>query len=312
MVRPYAEPVLRDNPFLNEIILDDPDGAHAGFSGFVTQVRKIARRRFDTGLILLPKSRLSWMLLFAQVRRRISVSLRLDHLLTCTRWVTRRDYKEDRHEADYCLDLGRKLGVETNDLDVDVFVSPAEQQEARNRLAAAGIGASDTLIGIHPVGRGSAPNWVPERYAGLIDLLLKRRDVRIVLTGSDGDAPVLRRLAEANRSRVHAMPTADLRQSISMISLMRLLVSASTGPMHIAAGLKIPTVSMFCPLTACSPARWGPSGNQSEIVLPGKDYCQHQCPGDPHLCTFEGGITPEAVAQAVQRTLDRAGKSLQG
>ena len=38
--------------------------------------------------------------------------------------------------------------------------------------------------------------------------------------------------------------------------------------MHICAALKVPTLTFFCPLTACSPKLWGPLGNRSDIVLP--------------------------------------------
>jgi heptosyltransferase-2 len=89
-----------------------------------------------------------------------------------------------------------------------------------------------------------------------------------------------------------------------MLSHGSVLVSASTGPMHLAAGLKTPTVSMFCPLTACSPELWGPRGNLADVVLPPEGYCQGRCPGDPHVCEFEGGIEPATVATKVLRMLE--------
>jgi heptosyltransferase-2 len=69
--------------------------------------------------------------------------------------------------------------------------------------------------------------------------------------------------------------------------------------MHIAAALKIKTLSIFCPLTACSPDLWGPLGNNSRIILPEKNYCEVVCPGDPKKCTFSGtgGINSKRVTE---------------
>jgi len=73
--------------------------------------------------------------------------------------------------------------------------------------------------------------------------------------------------------------------------------------MHLAAALGVPTVSLFCPLTACSPRLWGPLGNEAVTLLPPDDYCRTRCPGDPHVCTLHGGVDPAAVVEAVGRVL---------
>jgi ADP-heptose:LPS heptosyltransferase len=117
------------------------------------------------------------------------------------------------------------------------------------------------------------------------------------------DKEALRALEAVNPGRVFSFQGSSLRETIGILSHLHVLVSASTGPMHLAAGLKVPTVSIFCPLPACSPTLWGPRGNTSEIILPPRGFCQRKCPGDPHVCEFEGGIFPADVARAVDRIL---------
>jgi ADP-heptose:LPS heptosyltransferase len=90
---------------------------------------------------------------------------------------------------------------------------------------------------------------------------------------------------------------------MALIPHLDLLVSASTGPMHIAAGLDVPTVSLFCPLTACSPQLWGPRGNRAEVVLPPEGYCSSMCPGNPHICDLEGGIHPANIYEKILEML---------
>lgn len=88
----------------------------------------------------------------------------------------------------------------------------------------------------------------------------------------------------------------SLRELSAVLSQVNLLVSSSTGPMHIAAAVGTSTVSMFCPLTACSPKLWGPIGNVSKVILPPEGFCQMICSGDPHVCTF--GIRSEDLPGA--------------
>jgi heptosyltransferase-2 len=81
--------------------------------------------------------------------------------------------------------------------------------------------------------------------------------------------------------------------------------------MHICAALKIPTLSIFCPLPACSPKLWGPLGNKSEIILPEENYCSLICPGDPHICDFggDGGIDSEKIYDTIKSFLAKTGLS---
>jgi heptosyltransferase-2 len=84
---------------------------------------------------------------------------------------------------------------------------------------------------------------------------------------------------------------------------MDVLISASTGPMHIAAALKVKTLSVFCPLPACEPKLWGPQGNEAFFVMPDENYCGKVCSGNPQTCMFEGegGINAEKIISQHQK-----------
>jgi ADP-heptose:LPS heptosyltransferase len=306
LVRPYTRDVLLHNPHLDEILIDDPDGAHAGRAGFRSQVGMLRSKKFDTALLLLPTERMAWMLFAAGIRTRIGVGTKLYEVLTLMRTVSRHKYIPLRHEADYCLDLGRAIGVRSNDLTTELFLTEDERGAAASRLRGPGAGeAGSLLVGIHPGSGRSAPNWRIERYVELAAAILERHpSARVIVTGSETEWEFSRAFGTLKSDRISDLVgTLTLRELMAVISHYSLLVSASTGPMHIAAGLGVPTVSLFCPLTACSPRLWGPQGNRSEVLLPSEGYCQKQCPGDPHVCQFEGGIHVAQVAEAVDRML---------
>jgi len=294
MVTPYTADVLRGNPHLDEVIIDAPED-----TPLLAQAFGLRKRRFDTALLLLPTKRHAWMLFFAGIRTRVGVGQKPYQVLTFMKSVSRRKYIPLRHEADYCADLGRAIGVKNVELRSEVFVSEDERVLATKRI---GASSDKTVIGIHPGSGHSAPNWRPERYAELAGMLLEDPDTHIVITGSPGERELVAPFERFDTSRViNLVGELTLRETMAVIANVDVLVSASTGTMHIAAGLGVPTVSMFCPLPACSPELWGPLGNKHEIVLPEDGFCQGECPGDPHVCKFE--IPPADVMHRVITTL---------
>lgn len=300
LVRPYTRDLLLHNPHLNEVLVDDATGTHAGRAGFRRLVRDLRARRFDTALLLLPTKRAAYALFWAGIPRRIGVGRKPYEVLTGMQSVSRQKYIPLRHEADYCLDLGRKVGVRAGntpaELAAELFLTPAERAAARARHAARGVAAGDVLVGIHPASGGSSPNWDPARYVQLAALLLATTPahVRIVVTGEERAPafPASPRVLDQRGAR----PMRDLLADLAALDV---LVSASTGPMHAAAGLGVPTVSLFCRLPACSPQLWGPQGNAARLILPAEGACPGRCPPDPKACRFEE-IPVEAVAAAVR------------
>jgi heptosyltransferase III len=296
LLRDYTKDIYLNNPNVDEIILiDGEDSAKS----FFKKVREIRNHRFTHSLTLLPTERLNYILFFAGIPFRVGVGHKLYQFLTFTKYVSRKKYIPLRHEADYCMDLARKIGVETDNLDTEIFLTNEEKQRVvQNRIEL--LRGRKYLVGIHSTSGNSSPNWKPEEYKELILSLNRREEISLVV--SDNYIPDdLKNLENVLYPNINK----SLRESFINFASLDLLISASTGPMHIAAALKVKTLSMFCPLTACSPKLWGPQGNQSKIVLPSENYCQTVCPGDPKKCNFigNGGINSEKILEELKKFL---------
>ncbi|MFZ2324287.1 MAG: glycosyltransferase family 9 protein [Ignavibacteriaceae bacterium] len=287
LVKNYTKDIYDNNPYVDSIITFDNDNLIE--KKFWDLVKEIKALRFNYALMLLPNKKLNYVLFFAGITYRIGVGHRLFQFLTFTKYVNRKKYKLLRHEADYCLDMVRKIGINVTDITPEIFLSEDEKGRAlviRKNL----IGNYKKLIGINISSGNSAPNLKTEEYKKLVLLLLVQNKYKILIMDKDvpGIIDNIPNIDYPNRNN-------DLRSSIINLSTLDLLISNSTGPMHIVASLGIPTLSLFCPLTACSPKLWGPLGNKSEIVLPSKKYCDTQCPINPKKCDYskEGGLTAE-------------------
>jgi heptosyltransferase-2 len=300
LVRNYTKDIYLNNPYVDEIILFDgeDDNNPESFWQLVKEIRKF---KFTHAFMLLPNEKLNWILFCSGIPNRIGVGHKLYQFLSLSKYVDRKKYIPLRHEADYCLDMVRKIGIEPKSIEPEIFLS-TEEITKRNELKKKFAPNGETLVGINITSGKSSPNLKLEEYRKLIVCLSEEINIRVVVTDNNS-AEEIKNISNVFYPNI-GLP---LRESIINFAILDILVSASTGPMHICAALKVPTISMFCPLPACSPKLWGPLGNKSEIILPEENYCSTVCPGDPHICDFSGigGIDSEEVYQKVKSFLTR-------
>jgi heptosyltransferase-2 len=299
LVRNYTKDIYLNNPYVDQILTyDNPDGSKKSFGELLSEIKKL---KSSYAFMLLPNERLNYLLFLAGIPNRIGVGHKLYQMITLTKYVDRKKYIPLRHEADYNLDMLRKIGIKTDDTKPELFLSDDEKKKAAS-LKEKLTGSSGNLVGINISSGNSAPNLKPEEYKRLILLLSRNPQIKIAVTDNKIPPAVdnINGVAYLNRNN-------SLRNSIVNLSALDVLVSNSTGPMHIASALNVPTLSLFCPLTACSPKLWGPLGNESEIIMPTETYCATQCPIDPKKCDYskEGGFSAEYIAE---RLIDFLGK----
>lgn len=305
LVRPYTRAVLENNPHLDRIVLDEPDGRDRGVLGFWSLVSRIRAERFGISLMLLPTLRHALLTLLAGIPTRVGVGRKPYEVLTGTRPGGRNRDRPVRHEADYCLDLARAIGVDACDLRPEVFLTEEEKAAARRTLEGGGI-RGGRVVGVHPGSGGSAPNWTVQTYAALVTGLVRELDARVVVTGDRADARALGDAGFAESEGVLDLTgRVGLRELAAVISTWDVLVSSSTGPMHVAAALGVACVALFCPRAACCPVRWGPLGEGHRVFLPGGARCEGCGPVRDPDCRLEE-ISVEQVLASVASVLARS------
>ncbi|MFA4924851.1 MAG: glycosyltransferase family 9 protein, partial [Ignavibacteriaceae bacterium] len=239
----------------------------------------------------------NWLLFFSGIKIRIGVGHKFYQFLTNAKSIYRRKYIPLRNEADYCLDALRKIGIENPGTAVSIYLSDAEKKRAhaiREIFSTNG----KILVGIHVTSGTSAPNLSLQEYRKFAMLLVQQKNMQIFIT--EKNIPDELKNVEGVSCYFENL---SLRDSIIAFSSLDVLISASTGPMHIAAALKVKTLSVFCPLPACDPKLWGPQGNEAYFVMPEENYCSKICSGDPHTCSFEGngGINAEKIVSHLKK-----------
>lgn len=102
--------------------------------------------------------------------------------------------------------------------------------------------------------------WPEERFADL-GRILRGRGMRVVVVWGPGEREVAARIAAGAGAEL--APDTDLRELAFLLAGARLVVSADSGPLHLAAALGVPVVGLYG-LTSAS--RNGPYGQLDRCV----------------------------------------------
>ncbi len=160
--------------------------------------------------------------------------------------------------------------------------TPAEQQWVTDRLAQEGTGAGTSIVVIHP-GTGAAVKlWRTRGWATCADTLTQSlttaAPVRIILTGSKNEQPMLEEIARGMQSPAVLVTDATVGQLAALLGRALLVLSVDSGPLHLAVAQGTPTVQLFGPT---DPRIFGPWGiHERHIVLASRQRCP-TCPAIP-------------------------------
>lgn len=165
---------------------------------------------------------------------------------------------KDIHAVDRYMKIAGSLKCETENIIFPFPLIKNALDEIMNFKASLG----DYCV-VVPGARWSTKIWDARNFGRLASLL----PLKSVVVGSRGDAGIAERVvAESAGKAVSVAGKTDLRELIELMRSARFVVSNDSGPMHIAAGFKVPVVAIFGPT---SPLRTGPYGNGHIAITSG-------------------------------------------
>jgi heptosyltransferase-1 len=221
-------------------------------------------------------------------------------------WYTRKVAARGRHVVEQNLSVAEALmertveSSHTNiscDLPCDLPCDPQAEarisDRLRERLTEYGMGEFAIL---NPGAGWGAKRWPAERYGevarGLGDL-----GVRSILNYGPGEEELVRVAGVASGGTAQAM-SCTISELIALTRRARLFIGGDTGPLHLAAALRVPVVAIYGPT---DPARNGPYGTRSIVLRSAESVTSHarRAAADEGLLA----IGSEAVVGAAKRLL---------
>ena len=279
LVSPYTKDILKNNPFLDGLILDEKKG----IGGFFSLLKEVRKHKFDVAVLLYPTFALAFLLWLSRIKVRIGNGYRAYQLFFNQKIYQHRSLIE-KHESEYNLDMLVPLGISPKKRLPKMFLSPEERQSAEFSFSNWGIKDNDQIVVIHPGSGNSALNWPPEKFGLFADKLIEKKNIKIILTGSEKERELTNKVKSSVKNPVLDLTgKTTLRELACLLERSEVIVSGSTGPMHMASALGTPVVALFCPIFVTGPKRWGPLGEGHETILPPVPTCK-KC--NPESCSY--------------------------
>ena len=142
--------------------------------------------------------------------------------------------------------------------------------------------------------------WPVERY-GQVARALAGDGFSSLVNCGPGEEELVTAVVTASQGTARKI-SCSVSELIALTRRARLLIGGDTGPMHLAAAMKIPVVAIFGPT---NPARNGPFGTQSVVLRSASSLTDHSRHGEPEQGLLE--ITVGDVVAASRKLLpDRA------
>jgi len=214
-------------------------------------------------------------------------------------WYSRKVIARGTHVIEQNLAVAAALIPRRVDVpEVELPRSSDAEQRVQKKLVEAGV--ADFAI-LNPGAGWGAKRWPAERY-GQVARELARDGLRSVVNFGPGEEGLAREAETASNGAAVAFE-GTISELIALTRRAKLFVGGDTGPMHLAAALKVPLVGIFGPT---DPARNGPFGTESVVLRNPESVTSHRRRSEPEDGMLAIGV--EDVINAGRMLLSRSGR----
>ncbi|MBE6098096.1 MAG: glycosyltransferase family 9 protein [Schwartzia succinivorans] len=281
VVEPPAKELLVDNPYIDDIIVFEKKKFKASLGGFLANFGPLRRRlkagNFDIALDLQGLGKSAAIAYFSGAPKRFGTCDMREFSDKISKPV--RGANRNGHIVERYLDVVRAIGCRVDEVKFPVVVSPRDKELVPKILTKAGVpeGASYAVLAVG----ANWPNkrWPTDYYAKLSDWLYGKKIIPVFVGGGVVDESLVAEIdAKAEIPPVNLVGRTSLKQLAEVISGSRIMVGGDTGPVHLAAGLKVPTVMLMGPTDAVRNGPYGQTENAIEVDRSCRYCWKRACP----------------------------------
>lgn len=160
----------------------------------------------------------------------------------------------ERHAVERYLDVAEALGCGRGPVTFDFGL----QQSDRDSVAAL-LGKTNKFAVLLPGTNWETKRWPAKHFATLSERIRRELGLKVVVAGAKDAIP----LAEQIPHDLNLAAKTSLPQLVALLERASLVIANDSGPMHIAAALNRPLVTVFGPT---NPVRTGPYDRLNTVV----------------------------------------------
>lgn len=262
VARRYAMPVWRHCAHADRLVALE-ELRDAGEEGAVEALRSLG-----AGAIVhvFPQRDVARWAQKAGIPRRVGTGRRWWNWLTCNERVHYSRRQSSLHEAQLNIGLLKPFGLPVPASPRDLVPHLGFRVPPPSETVRALLGPGKRHLVVHPL-LGSGVGWGLPNFAALLRAVDRER-WRVLVTGTAAEAERYRGALPLDLP--HVTDTGghlDLDGVIQLIGASDAFVSASTGPLHLAAAAGIRAVGLFSMRRPIFPTRWAPIGADAHALV---------------------------------------------
>lgn len=240
--------LLEGNPDISNVIALDRKSAE----GIRGTAHKLRSANYSCAIDFQALYKSAILPFWARVPRRIGFKSSYAREGLAALLYTRTLNPRGPHKVDHNLTLIESVGAQASSVRFPLAVRAEDEEIASRVLATHNL--ADFFV-LNPGGGWRSKCWPAERYGELHRLLYESRGWRGILTFGPGEKELAEQAKRAARDSPLAPIEVGLGPLMALLRRAKFVVSADTGPLHLASALGAPTVGLFGPT---DPARNGP------------------------------------------------------
>jgi lipopolysaccharide heptosyltransferase II len=270
---PRVKEVLELCPDVDEVIVYDENGKAKGVFGKIGAGLALRGMRFDAAFILrrsLSRTLVVWL---------AGIPVRSGFFRNSWKWLLTHPVDDqgcDRiHRSDVYLRGIEAFGVKVRDRSSRLHVGRDVCELLATKLRAKGLTGDERIVVLNTGGNWDLKQWPKENFAALATRLTRELGFTVVLPG--GALDLVRVTSIAKDSGVDPVVLAgetDIRELAALFKRAHMVVSADSGPLHLANAVGANVVALFGPTR---PEITGPQG-QGRIKVLSRDVGCNRAP----------------------------------
>lgn len=306
LVPSYTKPMAALCPWIDDVLIDE--AGNSIISDALALSRILRKNEFYASISLYSEMRTAMALWLAGVPRRFGPATKLAQLFLNKRLKQKRSLSQ-KPEYEYNLDLIKHFIRANGDNQVSLQPPPflkfnsAEILDLKKKYKELhGIPDDTKIIIIHPGTGGSAINLSLEQYADIAQNITKKSNAFFIITAGPGEINIAQKLSGLLTETPHCIyhSTDGIVNFSKFINICDLFISGSTGPLHIAGALNVPTAAFYPAKRSATPLRWQTLNQQDRRLAISPS--QHNDEFDMRT------INTDTSSELILQLLDRVGQ----
>lgn len=292
VVDPKWARLLEGNPDLSTAIPFDRRSA----GGIFDTIRALRAARYTCAIDFQALYKSAWLAFCSGAPRRIGFSSAYAREGLAARLYTERSNPRGPHKVDHNLTLARAAGAKASPARFPLAIHPQDDEAVLRELAARNL---SRFFVLNPGGGWRSKCWPPERYGELHKILAARYGLRgMISVGPGEEFLAAAAIAAAGKPAPVAIPL-PLGPLLALLRRAHFVISADTGPLHLASALGTPVIGLYGPT---DPARNGPYST-CDIAIRNPRFSETTYNRGTSYSNSMLSISVQQVAAAVARRL---------